>query len=144
MEKSIEYSLKASKKKFEQAIIRCSNDSAAYARNFYHDDINIYESSFIILLNQAANTIGYAKISQGGICGTYVDVRIVCKYAIESLATSVILVHNHPSGRANPSQDDINICKKLNEALKVFNIRLLDNQIITENSFFSFLDEGLM
>lgn len=144
MEKSIEYSLKASKKKFEQAIIRCSNDSVAYARNFYHDDISIYESSFIILLNQAANTIGYAKISQGGICGTYVDIRIVCKYAIESLATSVILVHNHPSGSVKPSNDDINICKKLNEALKVFNIRLLDNQIITENSFFSFLDEGLM
>lgn len=143
MEKSIEYSLKASKKKFEQAIIRCSNDSAAYARNFYHDDINIYESSFIILLNQAANTIGYAKISQGGICGTVVDVRIVCKYAIESLATGVILVHNHPSGNCNPSQDDKNMFTKLKSALNTLNINLIDNLIISQNSHYSFTDKGL-
>lgn len=66
---------------------------------------------------------------------------MICKYAIESLDTSVILIHNHPSGNVNPSNNDVNICKKLNEALKVFNIKSLDNQIITENSFFSFVDE---
>ena len=143
MEKSIEYSLKASKRKFEQAVIRCSGASIAYARNFYHDDINIYESSFIILLNQAANTIGYAKISQGGICGTYVDIRIVCKYAIESLATSVILVHNHPSGEPEPSHEDIILTNRLDEAGKILGVKILDH-IIVGQSYFSFKEEGLL
>lgn len=83
---------------FNQIKISCPEDAAAYARQFYYDDIEIFESAFIILLNSARNTIGFAKIAQGGICGAVVDKMIICKYAVDSLATSVILVHNPHQG----------------------------------------------
>ena len=79
----------------EASTIKTSADAVEVARNFYFDDINIYESFFIMLLNRANKVIGWAKISQGGVCNTIVDKKIICKYAIDTLANGVILVHNH-------------------------------------------------
>ena len=93
--KAVEYSITAKKQDFETAKIMSSKDSYDFARKFYHEDILIYESAFIMLLNAANSVIGYAKISQGGICKTQVDVRLVAKYAIDCLAVSVVFVHNH-------------------------------------------------
>ena len=142
--KAVEYSITAKKQNFEIVKIKSSIDSCEFARKFYHEDILIYESSFIILLNSANNVMGYAKISQGGVCNTQVDIRLVAKYAIDSLATSVIFVHNHPSGNAKPSIEDKKISEKLKDALRLFDIRLLDSIIITENDYYSMVDEGLM
>ena len=66
-------------------------------------------------MNNAHNTTGYVKISQGGITGTLVDVRLVAKYCIEALAPRVIIAHNHPSGSLNPSQADRDITRKFLE-----------------------------
>ena len=140
--KALEYTLKATKQDFAIEKIASSESSYNFARKFYHDDVRIYESCFIMLLNRANNVTGYAKISQGGICGTMVDIRLVCKYAIEALATSVILVHNHPSGNLSSSLEDEKITKSVKEALKLFNIRLLDHIIISENGYYSFNDNG--
>lgn len=139
-----ELTLKRNPTDFKRVKIRSSKDSAEYLRNFYLDDLTIFESFFILLLNNQNNTIGYAKISQGGICGTVVDVRIVCKYAIESLCTSVIVCHNHPSGTLHPSRADEAITRKIKQALSLFDIRLLDHIILTEDSYFSFADEGIL
>lgn len=140
--KSVEFTLKAVKKDFPIEKIRSAQDIYNYARKFYFDDINIYESVFIIMLNQAMNTIGYAKISQGGVSSCLVDKRIVAKYAIESLASAVIFVHNHPSGCLNPSKYDDQQTKEIKGCLQVFDIRLLDHVIISEDSFYSYNDEG--
>lgn len=139
-----ELTLKRNPTDFKRVKIRSSKDGAKYIRNFYSDDLTIFESFFILLLNNQNNTIGYAKISQGGITGTVVDVRIVCKYAIESLCTSVIVCHNHPSGTLNPSRADEAITRKIKQALSLFDIRLLDHIILTEDSYFSFADEGIL
>ena len=124
--------------------IGSSMDSAEYARNFYGNDLTINESFHILLLNNANNTIGYSLISSGGITGTVVDTRLVAKYALEGLATAVILVHNHPSGTLKPSQTDKDITKKLTQGLGLLDIRVLDHIILTENSYFSFADENLI
>ena len=121
-----------------------SADAVQYARKFYFDDLCIYESFFIILLNNANNTIGWAKISQGGVTGTMVDRKLICKYAVDSLASGVICVHNHPSGTLRPSTQDIDVCKKVAAALGVLDIRLVDNIILTEDSYYSFMDNGVM
>ena len=86
--------------------------------------------------------MGYAKISQGGICGTMVDVRLVAKYAIETLATSVILVHNHPSGNLNPSYEDDKLTKAIQKGLELLNIKLIDHLIISQENYFSYNEEG--
>lgn len=126
--------------------VRISNTSTAadFIRQFYGDDIFIFESAFVLLLNNSNNTIGFAKISQGGITGTVVDARLVAHYAVNSLATSVILAHNHPSGNLNPSETDKQLTNKIKEGLKLLDISLLDHIILTGASYTSFADSGLL
>jgi DNA repair protein RadC len=145
-EQATEYtlSIKKSKSNFKKAQIKSSEDASDYARNFYHEDLLIYESFFIILLNNRNNVIGWAKISQGGVNSTTVDSKIVLKYAIESLAANIILVHNHPTGNLKPSQADINVTKKIKNVCAYIDCDLLDHIILTEESYTSLAEESLM
>ncbi|AUP78314.1 JAB domain-containing protein [Flavivirga eckloniae] len=135
-----EIKLKKLKTNFNKAKVSSSISASKYARQFYHDDLTIYESFFMILLNNANNTIGYVKISQGGITGTLVDTRIIAKYVIDSLATAVILVHNHPSGTLKPSRADKGITDKIKRTLNIFDCKVLDHIILTETGYYSFAD----
>lgn len=139
-----EYKLTKKSTNFNRAKITSSTNAATFARQFYYEDIEIYESFFLVLLNQASNTVGYVKISQGGTAGTVVDVALIAKYAVESLSRSVILVHNHPSGNLKPSDADKSITKRTKAALELFSIKVLDHIILTTDGYFSFSDEGLM
>lgn len=138
------YELKKVQTNFPKEKITSSEKASVFIKQFYSDDIEIFESCFILLLNNANQTIGYAKISQGGITGTVVDVRLIAKYAVESLCTGVILAHNHPSGRLNPSQADINITEKTKKALALLDINLIDHLILTSDSYYSLSDNGHM
>ena len=137
-----EYSLKYTKSEIQKTKITTSESASNVIRKFYFDDINIYESFFILLLNRANNTTGFAKISQGGTAGTVVDIKIIAKYAVESLSSAVIICHNHPSGNIKPSEVDINITKKIKDALLLLDIRLTDHIILSENNYYSFADNG--
>ena len=129
------FELKTIQTDFPNVKIRESHDAINMIRKFYGDDIEQYESCFILLLNNANMTVGYAKISQGGVTGTVVDVRLIAKYAIDSLATGVIMAHNHPSGNLNQSEADSNVTKKVSNALKLFDITLVDSFIITKDDW---------
>jgi DNA repair protein RadC len=139
-----QYSLKTEKTDFEKVSITSSESAAKYIRQFYSDDIEIYESFFILLLNRANKTIGYAKISQGGVAGTYVDKKIVAKYIIDSLASGVIIAHNHPSGNLQPSEPDKRITKDIKEICTLIDSSLLDHVILTSEGYLSFSDEGIL
>ena len=138
------YELKKLQTNFPKEKITDSNVAYNFIKQFYGDDLEIFESAFILLLNQASQTIGYAKISQGGITGTVIDVRLVAKYAVESLATGVILAHNHPSGNTTPSEADKRMTERCKNALATLDITLVDHLIITEESFTSFADRGML
>jgi DNA repair protein RadC len=72
-----------------------------------------------------------------------VDPKSVFKLALDlQTATQIIVAHNHPSGNLQPSQADILITRKLVEAGKLLDIRLIDHLIIAGNTFYSFADEG--
>ncbi len=143
--KAIEFKINATRNNdFERKKITGSKEAEEYIRNFYNDDILIYESFFILLLDRENKVIGYSKISQGGVCGTVVDVKIILKYVIDSLASGVIITHNHPSGNTKPSEQDKAITSKIKEALKIIDSVLLDHLIITEKSYYSFSDNGLI
>lgn len=103
-----------------------------------------HEEFWMLLLNRANKVIKIESISKGGISGTVVDVRLVSKAAIENNTSSVILAHNHPSGNLKPSQNDIDITKKIKEALKLFDITLFDHLIIGDQAYYSFTDEGAL
>ncbi len=101
-----------------------------------------HEEFWIIFLNRANKVISSRKISQGGLSGTVIDTRIIMKSALEQLASSIILCHNHPSGNKLPSQHDKSITIKLKEAGKIMDIPVLDHLIVTDGGYFSFADEG--
>jgi DNA repair protein RadC len=103
-----------------------------------------HEEFWILYLNNSNKIIEKLPISKGGITGTLVDVRITLKKALELGATSLILAHNHPSGNLTPSEADKQITNKLKIAAESIDIKVLDHLIVTEKSYFSFADEGLM
>jgi DNA repair protein RadC len=102
------------------------------------------EEFWIILLNRSNKLIERQKISQGGISGTVTDVRIILKTALEKLASSIILCHNHPSGNPKPSESDISITNKIKESGKLMDINLIDHIIVTDGKYYSFADEGMI
>ena len=106
-------------------------------------DLN-HEEFWILYLNRNNKVISTEKISQGGVDATVVDVKIIFKRALELLASSIILCHNHPSGNLEPSSHDISItenCKKAGDAL---GIRVLDHIIIAANNYKSFADDRII
>lgn len=142
MKKIKRFELKTSQTDLEQVKISNSENAADFIRQFYSDDIEIYESFFILLMNRANKVTGYAKISQGGVCGTIVDKKILLKYVVDSLASGVIIAHNHPSGNTSPSDADIRITKDVKELCKLVDSILMDHVILTADSFYSFADNG--
>ncbi len=135
-------SLKKTKTDIPRVQITDSNGAADYIRNFYFDDIEIYESFFLLLLNRNKNTIGYAKISQGGVAGTVVDVKFIAKYIADTCASGVIIAHNHPSGNLQPSPNDIKVTQRVKSIASYFDSVLFDHIILTENSYHSLADHG--
>jgi DNA repair protein RadC len=102
------------------------------------------EEFWAVFLNQSNKVIHLAQLTQGGINQSIVDIHIVFKIALEHFATGIIISHNHPSGNLKPSAEDINITKKIQEAGNLMNIQLLDHLIITQNTYLSFADEGIL
>ena len=115
-----------------------------YIRKVYPVPINEREAFVVLYLNNSNRTLGISVISIGGITGTLVDIRLILHYALLSMATGLILCHNHPSGSLQPSGADKTITKKVKEAAKLMDINLLDHLVITEDSYYSFADDGIL
>ena len=103
-----------------------------------------HEQFWVLLLNRNNRVIKKQQISSGGVTGTVADPKIIFKCALESLACSIILIHNHPSGNLKPSQADINLTKKMKEAGISLEIPVLDHIIFTDDGYFSFADENML
>ena len=141
-----EFELKKSKSSIEiETQIRSSDDVVNILRQIWEKDtINAYEQAYVLFLNTNNKVIGYYHHSSGGISGTIMEVQMISGMAVKSLAKGVIIAHNHPSGNRTPSDADEKITNQLLEALKLFNIKLLDSIILTERSYLSFADEGIL
>ncbi|WP_299889811.1 DNA repair protein RadC [uncultured Lacinutrix sp.] len=103
-----------------------------------------HEEFWIIYLNNSNKVIQKKQLSKGGIAGTLVDVRLALKTALELGAVSIVLAHNHPSGNLKPSRADKELTQKLKTATESLDIKVLDHLIITESTYFSFADEGIL
>ncbi|RMZ59954.1 DNA repair protein RadC [Chryseobacterium nematophagum] len=126
----------------EKITISNSRDAYNVLKN-YLSDLRT-EEFWAIFLNQSNKVIHVAQLTHGGISQSIVDVRILFKTALDHFATTVIIAHNHPSGSLDPSKDDMQITQKISGGGKTLSIQLLDHLIITQNSYFSFSDEGLL
>lgn len=108
------------------------------------DTMELREDFKVILLNRANRVLGIFNVSSGGVSGTVVDSKLVFSTALKACASSMILSHNHPSGNLRPSEQDLQLTKKIQAGAKLLDLTVLDHVIIATNGYFSFADEGLI
>lgn len=103
-----------------------------------------HEEFWALYLTSGGRVIDRARLSQGGVAGTVVDHKLVVKRAVELLASSLILVHNHPSGVAAPSREDTAITEMVTAAAALFDINVIDHVIVSHSGSYSFAENGAM
>jgi len=113
-------------------------------KHWNQDIIEYQEEVKIVLLNRANIVLGIYEMSKGGKSGIIVDIRIILGVALKCNASSIIMIHNHPSGKLVPSDADVKITKGLKDACRLMEIGLLDHLIITREEYYSFSDEGTL
>ncbi|NQY11398.1 MAG: JAB domain-containing protein [Flavobacteriales bacterium] len=128
----------------ERSKVQSSADAVKVFRDVWGSQIEVREEVIILLLDRGNKVLGYHNVSLGGVSGTVIDNKIIFSVALKSLASSIIIAHNHPSGNVQPSQADIKLTKKIAAAGDVFDIKVLDHVILTKHTYYSFADEGLM
>ncbi len=140
----IEVSYKPTKIEMAPDAIRNSREVADVLRSFFDSFMEYREAFYILYLNRANKPIGVFQLSIGGQTGTVADVKMGLQVALTSHACGMILCHNHPSGNTQPSDADLGLTKKFKNAAALFDVQVLDHIILTQNSYFSFADEGRM
>ena len=117
--------------------------SADVHKFFSHkmQDLSI-EECHLLMLDQGLGVKGSVMLSRGGITGTSVDVRCLLRHAILAQAVAVVLCHNHPSGRVQPSHEDDNLTNRVSEACGAVGIRFMDHVIFAGNDYYSYQHDG--
>lgn len=140
-----EITLKLRKGEVLNCQIKDSKSAADLFRQIWDvDSLPITESVIAIFLNRNNNTIGWFKVSQGGLTSSIIDVRLILATALQCLASGIIMAHNHPSGNTQPSEADIKMTKKVKESAEIMDIQVLDHVVLTEESYYSFADNGII
>lgn len=121
-----------------------TSSETAYRIMKHHFERLDHEEFWIMLLSQSGKVIRETNISRGGINGTVADIKIIMRCAIEDLASSMILFHNHPSGNLRPSAQDDTLTHRICEAAKFIDTRVNDHIIITDGGYYSYNDGGRM
>lgn len=126
---------------------KISNSKETYSLITNHwnlDTMEMYEEVKIILFNRANKALGVYDLSKGGMFSSIIDVKIILSIVLKTLASGIILVHNHPSGNLVPSKFDIDVTQKLKSACDLMDVAFLDHLIISKENYFSFADDGLL
>lgn len=126
----------------EKDIIKSSKDVFDIMQSVL-SDLN-HEEFWVLYLNNSNKVLLKHQVSKGGLTATLVDVRLLFKKAIELSAVGIILCHNHPSGKLKPSNSDKELTNKIKSGSVSLDIKLLDHLIVTQKSYFSFADNGLI
>ncbi len=141
----IVYRKKVNVKMSERPLISSSADSSEILRHYWDKDkINLLEEFKVLFLNRANRVLHIMTVSCGGLTGTVADPRLILAAALRLGSCAMILAHNHPSGNLRPSRADEELTTKIQSAAGCHDIKVLDHIIITEESYYSFADEGLL
>jgi DNA repair protein RadC len=123
-------------------ILQSSAAVHEYVKDLFYD--LEFEEFWVLILNRGNEVVNKKRISQGGVSGTVADSKLIFKYTLEELGSSIIVMHNHPSGNLTPSKADEVLTRKIREAAENLDIQLLDHLIIHNHRYFSFADEGML
>ncbi|PZD78535.1 RadC family protein [Mesonia sp. K7] len=129
----------------DKAKITQSRDAFQLALEHWNKDtIELQEEVKVLLLNRANVVIGIFDVSKGGISSCIIDIKLILSVALKSIASAIIIMHNHPSGNLKPSQQDVDMTRKLSSACNTVELKLLDHLIITKEDYYSLADNGLV
>lgn len=123
-------------------IVRSSQAAYEHLKPFLLD--LLHEEFWMLCLNTRMEVKKAIRISSGGINGTWVDPRIIFRYAVQNLSKTILLCHNHPSGNLTPSNEDLVLTQKIKSAAKYLDISVADHLIFTNEGYFSFADNGVL
>lgn len=144
--REIKISYKSDKGVYLSKSISSSVDAYNYLKEFYSDDDICCQEHFVVMfLNRANKPIGAIPLFKGGLSSTIVDCKLIFATALKSLASSIIISHNHPSGNLTPSAEDRRITAKIKEGCTLLDLSLLDHVILSpDEKYYSFADEGIL
>lgn len=128
----------------EFELANTSKRAADILREVWSERMLYKEEFYVLLLNTGCRALGYSRIAEGGNDFVPVNVREIVQTALMANASSLILAHNHPSGTRRPSDADRKLTEKVVECANLFDLKVLDHLILTDDSYFSFRDEGLI
>jgi DNA repair protein RadC len=141
----VELIYKTKVKASQRPQIRSSKDAYEILKQSWDENkIDLLEQFKIILLNRSNKVLGIYELSQGGITGTVADPRLIVAAALKANAVSLMLAHNHPSGGVKPSRQDEELTEKIKHGARFLDIQVLDHIILSNETYFSFADEGLL
>ncbi len=141
----VELVYKTKVKASERPKINSVKDCYQLLKELWNENtIEMQEEFKVMLLNRGNKVIGVYEASAGGLTGTVADPRLILAAAIKSLAVSIVLSHNHPSGNLKPSKADEELTQKIKVAASYHDIRVIDHIIITSEGYYSFANEGLL
>ncbi|WP_071790527.1 JAB domain-containing protein [Sphingobacterium deserti] len=125
--------------------VNSSNKVHELLRSIWDEDqIAIKESFYLLCFSTKLELLGFYRVSEGGLDSVMVDFRLLFATALLAKASSIVVAHNHPSGTLSPSAADKQLTIRLENAAELLNITLNDHLILTEKSYYSFRDEGLL
>lgn len=141
----IEVSYQSISKVSDREYIKTSVDSVNVLRSAWNmNTIELYEEFKVLYLDRRNGVIGIRELSRGNVCGTVVDIRLLLYIGLSCNCSAIVISHNHPSGKVNPSNADTILTQKIHEACQIMNLKLLDHIILTPDRYYSFADEGLL
>jgi DNA repair protein RadC len=126
----------------EVKIVRCPDDAASLV---IEDMRNLDREHFAVILLDSKNAvISIEKVSVGTVNSSIVHPREVLKPALEKSATSIILVHNHPTGNVSPSREDIMITRRFEKCGRILGIEVVDHIIVGDGNYRSMKESGYL
>ena len=141
----VELTYRTKVKASQRPQVNCASDAYELLKKVWEEGkISFVEEFKVLLLNRANRVLGLVNVSSGGVSGTVADPKIIYVAALKANACALIICHNHPSGNVKPSQADEELTQKIKNAGIFLDIKLLDHLVITEETYFSFAEEGLL
>ncbi|WP_058485499.1 RadC family protein [Defluviitalea phaphyphila] len=129
-----------------QGMLKYKINSPKSIASIYMEEMRYLKQEYfkIVILNTKNQIIGDKNITKGSINSSIVHPREIFKYAIKKSATSIIMIHNHPSGDPNPSKEDIQVTKRIVDGGELLGINILDHIIIGDGIYISLKEKGII
>lgn len=128
--------------KLEDIPINSSRSAYEYMKS--HLDGLCHEEFWILMLKQNLRPLREVRVGQGGMTATVVDIKVLMRTVLLASSPSIMLFHNHPSGELRPSPQDKDLTKRIVDAARTLDIRVLDHIIVGNDNYFSFHDNGII